>query len=53
MKVALAQINTTVGDFAGNVARLRDGYEEAAAAGAEIVVAPELAITDIRRAICC
>ena len=45
MKVALAQINTTVGDFAGNVARLRDGYEEAAAAGAEIVVAPELAIT--------
>ncbi|MDP7011527.1 MAG: NAD+ synthase [Verrucomicrobiota bacterium] len=45
MKVALAQINTTVGDFAGNVARLREGYEEAAAAGAEIVVAPELAIT--------
>ena len=45
MKVGLAQINTTVGDFAGNVARLRDGYDEAAAAGAEIVVAPELAIT--------
>ena len=45
MKVGLAQINTTVGDFAGNVARLREAYDEAAAAGAEIVVAPELAIT--------
>ena len=45
MKVGLAQINTTVGDFAGNVARLREAYDEAAAAGAEIVVAPELTIT--------
>jgi NAD+ synthase (glutamine-hydrolysing) len=45
MKVGLAQINTTVGDFAGNVARLREAYDEAAAAGAEIIVAPELAIT--------
>ena len=45
MKVGLAQINTTVGDFAGNVARLREAYDEAAAVGAEIVVAPELAIT--------
>ena len=45
MKVGLAQINTTVGDFARNVARLREAYDEAAAAGAEIVVAPELAIT--------
>ena len=45
MKVGLAQINTTVGDFVGNVARLREAYDEAAATGAEIVVAPELAIT--------
>ena len=45
MKVGLAQINTTVGDFAGNVTRLREAYDEAAAAGAEIIVAPELAIT--------
>jgi NAD+ synthase/NAD+ synthase (glutamine-hydrolysing) len=45
MKIALAQINTTVGDFAGNVARLREAYVEGAAAGAEIVVAPELAVT--------
>ena len=45
MKVGLAQTNTTVGDFAGNVTRLREAYDEAAAAGAEIIVAPELAIT--------
>ena len=45
MKIALAQINPTVGDFAGNIARLREAYAEGAAAGAEIVVAPELAIT--------
>ncbi len=45
MKVGLAQINTTVGDFAGNIARLGEAYDEAASAGAEIVVAPELAIT--------
>jgi len=45
MKIALAQINPTVGDFAGNIARLREAHAEGAAAGAEIVVAPELAIT--------
>ena len=45
MKIALAQINPTVGDFAGNVARLREAYGEGVADGAEIVVAPELAIT--------
>jgi len=45
MKIALAQINTTVGDFAGNTARLREACERGAEAGAEIVLAPELAIT--------
>ena len=45
MKIALAQINTTVGDFAGNLARLREAYAEGSAAGAQMVVAPELAIT--------
>lgn len=45
MKVALAQINTTVGDFAGNEAKLRGAYERGVAAGAELVVAPELATT--------
>ncbi|MGD0537313.1 MAG: NAD+ synthase [Verrucomicrobiota bacterium] len=45
MRVALAQINTTVGDFAGNEARLLAAYRRAAAAGAELVVGPELALT--------
>ena len=45
MKIALAQIDTTVGDFAGNEAKLLAAYQRGSAAGAEIVVAPELATT--------
>ena len=45
MKLALAQINTTVGDFAGNLALIRAAYARGMADGAELVVAPELAIT--------
>jgi NAD+ synthetase len=44
MRIALAQINTTVGDFAGNEARLLAAYQRGVAAGAELVVAPELAV---------
>jgi NAD+ synthase (glutamine-hydrolysing) len=45
MKIAFAQINTIVGDFAGNTARLREACKRGAALGAELVLAPELAIT--------
>ena len=45
MKLGLAQVNTTVGDFAGNLALILTAYERGVAAGAELVVAPELAIT--------
>ena len=45
MKVALAQINTTVGDLAGNEAGIRAAYQRGVEAAAEIVVFPELAIT--------
>ena len=45
MKLALAQINTTVGDLAGNEAKILTAYSRAAAAGADLVLAPELAIT--------
>ena len=45
MKVALAQINTTVGDFAGNEAKILAAYQRGVAAGVELVVTPELAIT--------
>ncbi|MEM8739463.1 MAG: NAD+ synthase [Planctomycetota bacterium] len=44
MKVALAQINPTVGDIAGNAALIRRDVRAAAAGGAELVVFPELAI---------
>ena len=42
VKLALAQLNPTVGDVAGNLARLRAARAEAAAAGAELVMFPEL-----------
>ena len=45
MRIALAQLNTTVGDFAGNEAKILNAYQRAVQAGAELVVCPELAIT--------
>jgi NAD+ synthetase len=45
MKIALAQINTTVGDLASNEAKIRAAYERGDAAGADLVVMPELAVT--------
>ncbi|HEX6211048.1 MAG TPA: NAD+ synthase [Methylomirabilota bacterium] len=44
-RVGLAQINPTVGDLEGNVARIRAGLEQARAVGARLVAFPELAIT--------
>ena len=45
MKVALAQINTTVGDLAGNEALIEAAYERGVATGVDLVVVPELAVT--------
>jgi len=44
MRIALAQINPTVGDLAGNSRRIVEYINRAKAAGAELVVFPELAI---------
>lgn len=44
MRIGVAQIDTTVGDFDGNVARIRDAYHRAAERGADLVLFPELAI---------
>jgi NAD+ synthase (glutamine-hydrolysing) len=44
MKVALAQIDTTVGDIDGNTSRALRRIEAAQTAGAELVVFPELAV---------
>ena len=45
LKIALAQLNPTVGDIAGNLALLRKARAAAAAEGADLVVATELVIT--------
>jgi NAD+ synthase (glutamine-hydrolysing) len=45
MKVALAQINPTVGDLAGNQAKILVAYRRGVEAGAELVMLPELAVT--------
>src|SRR5437879_2879709 len=45
MRVALAQMNSTVGDLAGNADRMARAAREAAARGAEVAVFPELSIT--------
>ena len=44
MKIALGQINPTVGDFAGNAAKIADFSRRALAAGAGLIVFPELSI---------
>lgn len=45
MKIALAQINTTVGDIVGNEAKILAAYKRASEAGVEMVVFPELSTT--------
>ena len=44
MKIALAQINTTVGDFAGNGDRILKYAQAAHGQGADLVVFPEMAL---------
>jgi len=45
LRIALAQINPTVGDLRGNVAKIIDHIKKAESAGADVVALPELAIT--------
>src|SRR5262245_42639825 len=44
LTIALAQLNPTVGDIDGNLARIRRARDRAAAQGADLVVLPELAL---------
>ncbi len=44
MRLGLAQLNTTVGDLAGNRRRILDAYAALAAQGAELVIFPELVV---------
>ncbi len=45
LRLALCQINATVGDIAANAERVRAGIGAAREAGAELVLFPELALT--------
>lgn len=45
LRVALAQMNSVVGDFQHNASRIKDCLEEAALSGADLVLFPELALT--------
>src|SRR5919201_1584713 len=45
MRLALAQINTTVGDLDRNRERILRAVDEARSAGADLVLLPELAVT--------
>ncbi len=44
MKVALGQINTTIGDFSGNTAKIIEYSRRAQAAGASLILFPELSV---------
>jgi NAD+ synthase/NAD+ synthase (glutamine-hydrolysing) len=44
MKIALLQINPTVGDLAGNARLILDALRSASAAGADLAATPELAL---------
>jgi NAD+ synthase (glutamine-hydrolysing) len=45
LRVALAQMNATVGDIAGNARKIADMIERARGEGAQLVIFPELALT--------
>jgi NAD+ synthase (glutamine-hydrolysing) len=45
IRLGLCQLNTVVGDLEGNVARILAAYAEAEAAGCDLALFPELAIT--------
>ncbi len=45
MRLALCQLNATVGDIAGNSKRIAEGIEAARRQGAQLVLFPELALT--------
>ncbi|MGZ8231688.1 MAG: NAD+ synthase [Burkholderiales bacterium] len=44
MRIAIAQLNATVGDLGGNAARIIDFARRARANGADVIVTPELAL---------
>jgi NAD+ synthase/NAD+ synthase (glutamine-hydrolysing) len=44
MRLALGQMNATIGDFAGNAAKIESLWQEAEAARADLLLVPEMAL---------
>lgn len=44
LRIAMAQLNTTVGDFAGNIQKILQAVGEARSLGVDLITFPELAI---------
>ena len=44
LRIGMAQMNTTVGDFAGNLRKILKAIDEARAAGVDLLTFPELAV---------
>lgn len=45
LRLTLAQLNPTVGDFAGNIAKAKEAHGVAALVGADMLVLPEMFVT--------
>jgi NAD+ synthase (glutamine-hydrolysing) len=45
LRIALCQLNLTVGDIAGNEKKILDGIDAARSEGAQLVLVPELGVT--------
>ncbi|MEX0791319.1 MAG: nitrilase-related carbon-nitrogen hydrolase, partial [Actinomycetota bacterium] len=45
VRIALAQVNPTIGDLPGNTALVQQYIEKAKAAGADVVALPEMVVT--------
>ncbi|MBG21037.1 MAG: NAD+ synthase, partial [Rhizobiales bacterium] len=45
LRIAVAQLNPTVGDIAGNIAKIREGRADAARHGADLVLFTELMVS--------
>lgn len=45
MKIALAQINTIIGDFEGNLKKIINAYKMGVEKGVDLVLTPEMALT--------
>jgi NAD+ synthase (glutamine-hydrolysing) len=44
LRLAVAQLDPVVGDFAGNVRKILDAYRRSASKGAELLITPELSV---------